>query len=499
MTKSVMTSTTGTTHSQARATGRPTGTWSRSTRAGLIARLQAARTEPAATKPTNARRIRLSQSRSGTTDAAHEPKIASPEANSPPKATRATSEIAAVRRTGHRTATRLSVAIVRPSSGSPRRAARGHPRIPASSGTIPLAPVRAVVVSTMPTVMASAAIHSAARITTSDARPAQTSAVTRVHGLARRTEARRTRPPPHSRTRSRTTPTSRKGSNAAARTPTPREPTSRPTCGGSSPSGQRSPKADATSGSSAVFLGRATWTAPSTRRSSGRTGHQRRTRRPPEGSTRRPQRATSAHRHRGMELRRWALAHLRVRRRRQVCRHQQPSCPEAARFSRQHRAQAGAGRAGSARDGADRSSASSRSAWASAARRASSSGVTTPSTRFSSSACGAVSGSRSSCETVATSWRRCRSAEARSAAMVADTVDGAYALRPDLGAQCLDVTVQRPGAAGVGPVPDLAHQLVPRPHGPRLAGQGHEQVELQRRQGAPPGPWGTPAARRDRS
>ena len=60
----------------------------------------------------------------------------------------------------------------------------------------------------------------------------------------------------------------------------------------------------------------------------------------------------------------------------------------------------------------------SRSAWARAVRSTASSGVTTPSTRFSSRACCAAKGVRSSCETVATSWRRCRSASERSAAIV---------------------------------------------------------------------------------
>ncbi len=70
----------------------------------------------------------------------------------------------------------------------------------------------------------------------------------------------------------------------------------------------------------------------------------------------------------------------------------------------------------------DRSSRSvtralSRSDWCSAPRRAASSGRTTPSTRFSRRARWAASGVRSSCDTVATSWRRWVSAEARSAAM----------------------------------------------------------------------------------
>ncbi len=73
----------------------------------------------------------------------------------------------------------------------------------------------------------------------------------------------------------------------------------------------------------------------------------------------------------------------------------------------------------SIRDRSSRSATSSlsRSAWCRALRRASSSGRTMPSTRFSSRARCAVRGVRSSCETVATSSRRCRSADARSAAI----------------------------------------------------------------------------------
>ena len=43
---------------------------------------------------------------------------------------------------------------------------------------------------------------------------------------------------------------------------------------------------------------------------------------------------------------------------------------------------------------------------------------------------------------------------------VADAVHGAHAVGPDLGAQGLHVAVERAGAAGVGPAPHLAHQLV---------------------------------------
>ncbi len=50
------------------------------------------------------------------------------------------------------------------------------------------------------------------------------------------------------------------------------------------------------------------------------------------------------------------------------------------------------------------------------------SGLTTPSTTFSSTARSAAIGVRSSCETLATSSRRCRSAASRSAAMVLKAV-----------------------------------------------------------------------------
>ena len=70
----------------------------------------------------------------------------------------------------------------------------------------------------------------------------------------------------------------------------------------------------------------------------------------------------------------------------------------------------------------DRSSSSvtsrpSRSVWASAVRSVAGSGSATPSTMFSSTACSAVIGVRSSCDTLAISSRRCWSAAARSAAI----------------------------------------------------------------------------------
>ncbi len=70
----------------------------------------------------------------------------------------------------------------------------------------------------------------------------------------------------------------------------------------------------------------------------------------------------------------------------------------------------------SIRDRSSRSATRSliRSVCARAAPRVVASGVVTPSTRFSSSACCAASGVRSSCETVAMSWRRWASAVARS-------------------------------------------------------------------------------------
>ena len=68
----------------------------------------------------------------------------------------------------------------------------------------------------------------------------------------------------------------------------------------------------------------------------------------------------------------------------------------------------------STRDRSSRSLTSrpSRSVWASAARSVAGSGGATPSTRFSSTACSAEIGVRSSCETLATSSRRCRSTAA---------------------------------------------------------------------------------------
>ena len=90
------------------------------------------------TNPTKTRRVRPSQARWGTSACAHDPKTASPEAKSPPKTTRATSETAAVRTTGQTTLIRLVTARVRPSRGSPRTAARGQDASPARSGEQPL-------------------------------------------------------------------------------------------------------------------------------------------------------------------------------------------------------------------------------------------------------------------------------------------------------------------------------------------------------------------------
>ncbi len=59
----------------------------------------------------------------------------------------------------------------------------------------------------------------------------------------------------------------------------------------------------------------------------------------------------------------------------------------------------------------------SRSTWASIVRNVSGSGSVTPSTRFSSTACSAVIGVRSSCDTLATRSRRTRSVSASSAAI----------------------------------------------------------------------------------
>lgn len=65
---------------------------------------------------------------------------------------------------------------------------------------------------------------------------------------------------------------------------------------------------------------------------------------------------------------------------------------------------------------------------------------------------------------------------------VADTVDGADALRADLPPQRLDVAVDRPRAGGVGPVPHLREQLLAGEDGARGVGQADQQVELGGRQ-----------------
>ena len=86
------------------------------------------------TKPTKKRKVRPSHAKCGTSACAHDPKTASPEAKRPPKTTSATSEMAAVRTTGQTTLIRLVAETVRPSSGSPRTAARGQDASPATSG-----------------------------------------------------------------------------------------------------------------------------------------------------------------------------------------------------------------------------------------------------------------------------------------------------------------------------------------------------------------------------
>src|SRR6478735_8447216 len=127
------------------------------------------------TKPTKKRKVSPSHAKCGTIACAHDPKTASPEAKRPPKTTSATSEMAAVRTTGHTTLMRLVAATVRPSSGSPRTAARGQEARPATTERKPLASVRAVVSTTTPSMTEMTVSHSAARSTEKEARPPQSS------------------------------------------------------------------------------------------------------------------------------------------------------------------------------------------------------------------------------------------------------------------------------------------------------------------------------------
>ena len=52
----------------------------------------------------------------------------------------------------------------------------------------------------------------------------------------------------------------------------------------------------------------------------------------------------------------------------------------------------------------------------------------------------------------------------------------------DLAAQALDVDVDQPGVAGVAVAPDLLEEDLTGEDLPRLAGERHEEVELQRRE-----------------
>ncbi len=72
------------------------------------------------------------------------------------------------------------------------------------------------------------------------------------------------------------------------------------------------------------------------------------------------------------------------------------------------------------------------------------------------------------------------SPRARRLERVADAVHGAHALGADLRPQRLDVAVEGAGAAGIGPAPDLAHEVVAAADRSRLGREGEQQVELQR-------------------
>ena len=147
------------------------------------------------TNPTKTRRVRLSHARWGTSACAHDPKTASPEAKSPPKTTRATSETAAVRTTGQTTLIRLVTATVRPSRGSPRTAARGQDASPARSASRPLASVSAVVSTATPSMTAMTVNHSAARSTESEASATHRTLLRTVHRPRRLVVRQRTTPP----------------------------------------------------------------------------------------------------------------------------------------------------------------------------------------------------------------------------------------------------------------------------------------------------------------
>ena len=77
---------------------------------------------------------------------------------------------------------------------------------------------------------------------------------------------------------------------------------------------------------------------------------------------------------------------------------------------------------------------------------------------------------------------RSRSGPARLVADAAHGHDDLGVLRVvlDLGAQPLHVDVDQPGVAGVPVAPDLLEQHLAGEDLPRLAGQGDEQVELER-------------------
>ena len=85
-------------------------------------------------------------------------------------------------------------------------------------------------------------------------------------------------------------------------------------------------------------------------------------------------------------------------------------------------------------------------------------------------------------------WRPMRCRSRRFADPVADTAHrhhdrGTLGVLLDLGPQALNVNIDQTGVGRVLVAPHLAEELLAGEDLPRRAGQGHQQLELERRQG----------------
>lgn len=179
-----------------------------------------------------------SHSRLGTTALAHDPKIASADAKSPPNSSSATSENAAVRTTGQTMPCLLVAVSVLPSSGRPRIPESGHDT---TAVTIPetfIARVSAIAITTPVSSSESTPSHSAARHTTTDPSTTASPALTIVRRENRYALARQTSTPPRSSTTNTIRPRLRSKARRPASAPMARDPNSATGCGSDTRSGQ---------------------------------------------------------------------------------------------------------------------------------------------------------------------------------------------------------------------------------------------------------------------